>query len=144
MEEKLNVLIYFSYILKTYARTIQKFMKDSPLSPNEINLLLFLANNKADTAKEFVKETRSSKSLVTRSVDSLVEQDYLCKETDQGDRRYVHLKLTSKGEEIALVLRALRKDFMKSLVGNISEEEFLALQDILKEMKKNILCGKDD
>ncbi len=54
MKENHNILIYFSYILKTYARTIQKFMKDSPLSPNEINLLLFLANNKADTAKEFV------------------------------------------------------------------------------------------
>ncbi len=144
MKEKLNVLVYFSYILKTYGRTIQKSMKDSPFSPNEINLLLFLANNKADTAKEFVKETGSSKSLVTRSVDSLVEQNYLFKEPDQNDRRYVHLKLTPKGEEIALVLRTLRKDFMKSLVEDISEEEFLTLQNILEKMKISILCGKDE
>ncbi len=81
---------------------------------------------------------------MTRSVDSLVEQEYLWKEPDEEDRRYVHLKLTSKGEEIALVLRALRKDFMKSLLDNISEEEFLALQDTLEKMKKSILCGKDE
>ncbi|WP_313134558.1 MarR family winged helix-turn-helix transcriptional regulator [Anaerocolumna sp.] len=139
MKENINILIHFSYIAKTYWQFIQESMKDSSFSPNEMNLMLFLANNKADTAIDFVKETGASKSLLTRSVDSLTDQGYIRKEPDQEDRRFTHLKLTEKGEEIALNLRTLRSNFMKELAGNISEEEFLAFQEILEKMKQNIL-----
>jgi DNA-binding MarR family transcriptional regulator len=139
MKENINTFIHFSYIAKTYQQFIQEAMKDSSFSPNEMNLMLFLANNKADTAIDFVKETGASKSLLTRSADSLAEQGYIRKEPDLEDRRFTHLKLTEKGEEIASVLRTLRRDFMKKLTDNISQEEFLVFQEILEKMKLNIL-----
>lgn len=143
MKESINILIYFSYISKTYQQFIQESMKDSSFSPNEMNLMLFLANNKADTAIDFVKETGTSKSLLTRSADSLTNQGYIRKEPDQEDRRFTHLKLTEKGEEIASTLRMLRRDFMKKLTDEMSQEEFLAFQETLEKMKQNILKGKE-
>lgn len=139
MKENINILIHFSYIAKTYRQFIQESMKDSSFSPNEMNLMLFLANNKADTAIDFVKETGTSKSLLTRSADSLTDQGYLRKEPDQEDRRFTHLKLTEKGEEIASTLRMLRSEFMKKLTDGISQEEFLLFQETLEKMKQNIL-----
>ncbi len=139
MKENINVIVHFSYIIKTYWHFIQESMKDSSLSPNEMNLMLFLANNKADTAIDFVKETGMSKSLLTRSVDSLMEQSYIRKEPDQEDKRFIHLKLTEKGEEIAMILRTLRSDFIDKLTDNIPQEEFLAFQETLEKMKQNTL-----
>ena len=139
MKENINVIVHFSYIIKTYWHFIQESMKDSPFSPNEMNLMLFLANNKADTAIDFVKETGNSKSLLTRSVDSLMEQSYIRKEPDQEDKRFIHLKLTEKGEEIAMILRTLRSDFIDKLTDNIPQEEFLAFQETLEKMKQNTL-----
>ena len=139
MKENINVIVHFSYIIKTYWHFIQESMKDSPFSPNEMNLMLFLANNKADTAIDFVKETGMSKSLLTRSVDSLMEQSYIRKEPDQEDKRFIHLKLTEKGEEIAMILRTLRSDFIDKLTDNIPQEEFLAFQETLEKMKQNTL-----
>lgn len=139
MKENINVLIHFSYIVKTYWQFVEEYMKNSSFSPNEMNLMLFLANNKADTAIDFVKETGFSKSLLTRSVDSLTEQGYIKKELDQEDKRFTHLKLTKKGEDIALNLRTLRSDFINILTDNISQEEFLTFQETLEKMKLNIL-----
>lgn len=139
MKENINVLIHFSYIVKTYWQFVEEYMKNSSFSPNEMNLMLFLANNKADTAIDFVKETGFSKSLLTRSVDSLTEQGYIKKELDQEDKRFTHLKLTKKGEDIALNLRTLRSDFINRLTDNISQEEFLTFQETLEKMKLNIL-----
>lgn len=139
MKENINVLIHFSYIVKTYWQFVEEYMKNSSFSPNEMNLMLFLANNKADTAIDFVKETGFSKSLLTRSVDSLTEQGYIKKELDQEDKRFTHLKLTKKGEDIALNLRTLRSDFINRLTDKISQEEFLAFQETLEKMKLNIL-----
>jgi len=139
MKENINVLIHFSYIVKTYWQFVEEYMKNSSFSPNEMNLMLFLANNKADTAIDFVKETGFSKSLLTRSVDSLTEQGYIKKELDQEDKRFTHLKLTKKGEDIALNLRTLRSDFINKLTDKISQEEFLAFQETLEKMKLNIL-----
>lgn len=139
MKENINALVHFSYIIKTYRHFVEEYMKDYSFSPNEMNLMLFLANNKADTAIDFVKETGTSKSLLTRSVDSLVEHGYIRKEPDQEDKRFSHLKLTEKGEDIALILRTLRSDFIDKLTDNISQEEFLAFQETLEKMKQNIL-----
>lgn len=139
MKENINVIIHFSYIVKTYWQFVEEYMKDYSFSPNEMNLMLFLANNKADTAIDFVKETGASKSLLTRSVDSLVEHGYIIKESDQEDRRFIHLKLTDKGEEIAMILRTLRSDFINKLTDKISQEEFLAFQETLEKMKLNII-----
>lgn len=139
MKENINTLIHFSYIAKTYQQFIQESMKNTSFSPNEMNLMLFLANNNADTAIDFVKETGASKSLLTRSADSLSDQGYIRKEPDQEDKRFIHLKLTEKGEEIASALRTLRSDFMNKLTANISQEEFLTFQETLEKMKQNIL-----
>jgi len=139
MKENINVIVHFSYIIKTYWQFVEENMKDYSFSPNEMNLMLFLANNKADTAIDFVKETGASKSLLTRSADSLAEHGYIRKEPDQEDRRFNHLKLTDKGEEIALILRKLRSEFINNLTDNISQEEFLTFQETLEKMKQNIL-----
>ncbi len=66
------------------------------LTKNEIDILLFLANNQPyDTSRDIVEYRALSKSHVCKSVDSLFSRGYLKGEQDQRDRRLIHLKLQS-------------------------------------------------
>ena len=64
------------------------------LTRNEIDVLLFLANNPGcDTARDIVELRGLSKSHVCKSVDALTRRGWLAGAQDARDRRCVRLRL---------------------------------------------------
>ena len=83
-----TMLKEFSVIRKVYAKTFTQLFGNEDLSPNEINILLFLSNNPSiDTSKQLVYFLDVSKGLICRSIDSLVKKGYVISEPDIKDRR---------------------------------------------------------
>ena len=113
-------------------------MSDSDFSPNELDLITFLSNNEMDTSKEIADSLGLSKSLIARSVDSLVAKGYLETMVDKGDRRYIHLVLTDHAKPIADRLRDRRKQFIASMTEGISQEQFTQFEEALEKMIANV------
>ena len=64
------------------------------LTQNEIDVLLFLYNNSPlDTARDIARYRAMSKSMISKSVDSLYRKGYLSYEIDEIDKRCIHLKI---------------------------------------------------
>lgn len=83
MKEKKNLLISLSKLSKMYRAEVKTEMSDSDFSPNELDLITFLSNNEMDTSKEIADFLGLSKSLIARSVDSLVAKGYLETNVDE-------------------------------------------------------------
>lgn len=138
MKEKKNLLISLSKLSKMYRAEVKAEMSDSDFSPNELDLITFLSNNEMDTSKEIADSLGLSKSLIARSVDSLVAKGYLETRVDKEDRRYIHLVLTDHAKPIADRLRDRRKQFIASMTEGISQEQFTKFEEALEKMIANV------
>ena len=144
MKEKKNLLIGLSKLSKMYRTEVKTEMSDLDFSPNELDLITFLSNNEMDTSKEIADSLGLSKSLIARSVDSLVAKGYLETRVDEADRRYIHLILTDQAKPIAERLRNRRKQFIASMTEGISQEQFAQFEWALEKMIANVERKKEE
>ena len=144
MKEKKNLLISLSKLSKMYRAEVKTEMSDSDFSPNELDLITFLSNNEMDTSKEIADSLGLSKSLIARSVDSLVAKGFLETRVEETDRRYIHLVLTDQAKPIAERLRNRRKQFIASMTEGISQEQFAQFEWALEKMIANVERKKEE
>lgn len=109
------------------------------LTKNEIDILLFLANNQPyDTSRDIVEYRALSKSHVCKSVDSLFSRGYLKGEQDQRDRRLIHLKLQSEAMPAVREPQQMQQDFFNTIYRGIPVDELETVKAAFRKMARNI------
>ena len=131
-------------IVKDIKRINRQTISSYKLSPNEIDILVFLdIQNELDTASDIVEAFEISKSLVCRSVDSLIKRKYIDTFKDDKDKRITHLKLRDEAKPIVTTLRSNRDKIIKDLVKDISDDDIRIFNYVLNKMRFNLL-SKDN
>lgn len=131
-------------IVKDIKRINRQTISSYKLSPNEIDILVFLdIQNELDTASDIVEAFEISKSLVCRSVDSLIKRKYIDTFKDDKDKRITHLKLRDEAKPIVTTLRSNRDKIIKDLVKGISDDDIRTFNYVLNKMRFNLL-SKDN
>lgn len=126
-------------VRKVYEKMWRDTRKHWGLTQNEIDVLLFLDNHpQVDTAAGVASYCALSRSLVCKSVESLLSADYLTAQTDEHDRRFLRLKLTEKSREILKELGAQNQLFWNNLLAGVSDEERNSFLLILKKLRINL------
>jgi DNA-binding MarR family transcriptional regulator len=124
---------------KLYEKMFQNILEELQLTQAEVDVLLFLQNNKPfNTAKDIVEYRSISKSMVSKSVDSLLARGYLSYEIDEKDKRCIHLKIEAAAELSIKKLQSIQKSFMEVLYGGFSKEELEIFEKALNKIDKNI------
>ena len=133
-----NYLVCSSKLQRVYMQICTNAVKDYSFTSCEIAILLFLDNNKPlDTAKDITEYRGISKGLVCKNVDSLINKGYLNSKVDETDKRYIHLSITEKADDILQKLRTARKSFFSQLFNNVSDEEIALLKSVPSIMMNN-------
>lgn len=125
-------------IRKSVRAALRDAAHEEGLSQNEIEVLLFLAHKKCDTAREITQYRGISRSLVSKSVDLLMKKGYLAAKQDEKDRRVFHLLLLPKAEETIEKLNGVRREFMRKLCEGVTQEEADAFMAIVRKMACNV------
>lgn len=134
-----DILTNLQRVKKIYELMLKRVTKVYGMTKNEIDVLLFLANNKSyDTAKEIVELRSLSKSHVCKSIDSLSKRGFLLEEKDKRDRRCVHLKLDSSAFPIIKEAQAVQKEFVDLLYSGVTIEERTTMEKIFEKISANI------
>lgn len=140
-----NIMAQFNYFdtmaraQKGYARLLDPICKKWNLTRNELDVMLFLANNPDyDRAVDIVTNRGLSKSHVSLSVADLESRGYLIRREDPADRRTVHLQLTEKAKEITDRGCMAQKRFMEYLHQGVTEEQIRMMQDLVQKVHENI------
>ena len=128
-----------------YEKAFYPTSEELQLTQGEIDILLFLSNNKPlDTAKDIVRYRFISKSMVSKSVDLLTKKGYLSYKTDLTDKRSIHLTLEPAVNPIVEVLQAVQREFLSVLLKDISEEEYEITKKVLNKFDNNISYAYGD
>jgi len=124
---------------KGYARLMDPICKKWELTRNELDVLLFLANNPGfDRAVDIVNNRGLSKSHVSLSINSLESRGLLVRSEDPADRRTVHLRLTEKAEQITEAGRNAQRRFFSNLYQGVTREQIEMMVDLARKVSENI------
>ena len=140
-----NLITQFNYFdtmaraQKGYARLLEPICKKCDLTRNELDVLLFLANNPDfDRAVDIVNHRGLAKSHVSMSVTSLENRGLVERIPDPLDRRTVHLKLTEQAKEITDWGCRVQKQFMDYLHQGVTEEQLALMRMFADRVYENI------
>lgn len=139
MPARFNYFDTMARAQKGYARLLEPICKKWDLTRNELDVLLFLANNPDfDRAVDIVNHRGLAKSHVSMSVASLENRGLLVRQPDPSDRRTVHLRLTDKAGEITDVGCRVQKQFMDYLHQGVTEEQMALMRLFAERVYENI------
>ena len=140
-----NLIAQFNYFdtmaraQKGYARLLEPICKKWDLTRNELDVILFLANNpEYDRAVDIVNHRGLAKSHVSMSVTSLENRGLPERIPDPADRRTVHLQLTAKAKEITEVGCRVQKQFMDYLHQGVTQEQLELMRLFAERVYENI------
>lgn len=134
------IFVSFSKTWRQYKSICAIALEDYNLTPNEIEIIYFLAKQKdLNTAKDIFEYLGISKSLVCRSADALVKKGFIITEKDRQDRRVVHMILQPTANDLVRKLRKSTRDFFQKAFEGIDENEKMMLNMILEKIENNIL-----
>lgn len=109
------------------------------LTQNEVEVLIFLYNNPdLNTSKDIVKYRWTSKSLVCKSVRSLLDNEYLDPAADYDDGRVMRLIMPEKTREIAKDLAEKEKEFYDLIFAGITDKEMAAIRGFAERLDVNL------
>ena len=84
------------------------------------------------------------KSTMSRTINKLVEDNLVIRESHSGDRRYITIRLTEKGIEIFRTIESSMNKYYENIFMSISEdkrEQILdSLQVLIEAVHKNKCC----
>jgi len=122
-----------------YARLFQPFTQQYDLTQPEIDILLFLYQNKQlNTARDIAARRGLAKSNVSTAIDSLRQKGYVRVEDDPGSRRIRRLFLAEDKQPVLEALQECQKQFFLSQLAGFTEEEKETLFRLLSRMADNI------
>ena len=110
------------------------------INKTQINILMFINENNEKSMSEISLMTGLEKSSFTRSVDYLVQNEFITKNSPENDRRKIKLSLTKKGIKAAKLIKNDFDNYLESLISDFSDTEkddfFKSLTNISKYMNK--------
>lgn len=125
---------------KAYTRLLEPVCAQWNTTRNELDILLFLANNpEFDRATDIVTHRGVTKSHVSLSVTALEARGLLKRRIDPADRRTIHLELAGDAPAIAQAGQDAQKQFFDRIFSGLTPEEFSQWRGIMEKVTKNII-----
>ena len=124
---------------KSYAKLLEPLCRKWDLTRNELDVLLFLANNPDfNRAVDIVNNRGLSKSHVSLSVGSLENRGMLYRQEDPADRRTIRLKLTEAAAPIAEEGQRAQERFLSCLHQGVTREQLELMTEFTRKISENI------
>ena len=124
---------------KLYGLLFLPLLEQYGLTQLEVDILLFLANNpEYDTARDMVEKRRLAKSHVSAGIDALTAWGLLERFRLAGNRKTIHLRLTSAAGPIVEQGRALQRQYSGLLFRGFSGGEVERLRCLLDRVAENV------
>lgn len=136
----MDIPVQAQSIKKMYDNSYEDLRKKYGLTINEIMFLLYLdKNQKKNTAMEIVNDLNTTKSHLSKSVDSLAKENIIIRVPDEYDRKKIRLFINGAFDYILNDLKQREKLITSTITKGISDSELEIFERVLKKMQKNCL-----
>lgn len=139
MDDHLELLLSGQQYKKFQELLYKPIINKYELSVLDIRILMFLHEHKEfDTAKDIVEKHYITKSYVSKAVENLIDKGFLARKHDFNDRRYIHLELLSKADNVIEDVKMLRNNMFKIIFAGVSNEEIEIVKGVAAKISSNM------
>ena len=125
-------------ITSCYEMLTRKVCEKYQLTQMEYDILIFLHNNpRHNTAAEIVKIRKSTKSHVSSSLKSLESRGLVERVQSTDNKKHIEIVLLEKAVPIIEDGIKVQKEFAKTLLQGLSEEEKRICVEVFNKICKN-------
>ncbi len=136
---------YVNQVIALLTDLAKAFRTDEPqeilhmdISFPEICVLGQLSSSQEPTMSELGRKISMDPSTLTRTMDKLVEKDFVVRKPDPEDRRVVRAAITVEGKKIITRFEEQRRKKMESMLTEMTPEERSNLLGIFKTLHARI------
>lgn len=130
-----SLLSSFAKIRRFYANELQNKLEGESLTPNEISILILLANNPSiTTSSQLVYFSQVSKGLVSRSIDGLVKKGLVQCMPDDKDHRVQRITLTKDSKIVTSKITKEARKINERILKDISEDEIIQMENTISKI----------
>ena len=128
---------FITQIVRIVNVELRKLLKNDSLSSTETGVIMCTAIG-IDTAGQIARYMGVSRSLMSKTVENLVQGGWLETKPDENDRRVVHLVLLPKAEPAAAHCCDLRERFFAAMMEGVAPEEMEVFNRVIKTFSLNL------
>jgi len=136
---------YVDQVMALLPDLVKAFRTDEPqeilhmdISFPEICVLGQLSSNQEPTMSELGRSISMDLSTLTRTVDKLVEKEFVVRKPDPEDRRMVRVVITTEGRKIMSRFEEQRRKKIESLLRQMTSQERRDLLNIFETLHGRI------
>lgn len=133
-----QVILSGMLLKKMLDRKIEPTIEKYGLRMVELEILVFLAGDQGDTAKDIVAATRISKAHISKSIDNLKQKGFVTGYADRKDRRIQHLYLQEGAREAVADVLSVYEECREVMLRGMTMEERMIMNKVMKTMTENI------
>ena len=131
----IRLIDHLIQIKRGYDQHCKALLAEHDLRTSDMTVLMFLAMHpKCHTAKEICEAQMLAKSLVSQSVETLVNRGMLRRECDPLDRRRQLLTLQPAAWAIVEKLHTLTDDYMQPLFSGVDPAELKIVERVFAQI----------
>ncbi|ONN27738.1 MarR family transcriptional regulator [Thermosipho affectus] len=138
-----NAFLLFSEIEKLKFQILRADMEKYGIHPGQIPLFFIVKKFPGITQKKLAERIMVNTSTVAIMLKRMEKAGFVKKVVDEKDRRYFHVYLTDKAEEIHEKLLMSIKKFESACFKDFSKGELNHLEKLLEKVVKNLEAMKD-
>ena len=138
MDDSLDLLLSGQRYKKIRESFYSSVLKMYDLTMLDIRILMFFYEHKGfDTARDLVKTHYLTKSYVSKSIEKLIDRNFLLTKSHEKDKRCAHLAVCDKALPVINEVAKQRKRMLEELFCGISEEQKKALWEVAVLVNEN-------
>ena len=133
-----KVFFYFKKIKDSCDDEIESIAKNLKLTKPEVDILIFLVNNKENRGCDICDFRGFSKSYVSKAVNKLLKRGYITIKQDEKDKRYQHIIINTKAKKTIKIINNNQKEIINRMFKGISEEELNNFKLVINKISQNL------
>lgn len=135
----MKIPVQAQVIKKLYDNSFDDLRIKYGLTMNEIMFLLYLDKNKANnTASEIVENLVTTKSHISKSIDSLAKRNIIIRIQDELDKKIIRLYISDTANDLLDDLRTREEIINRTITKGIPKDDLETFNRVLEQMKKNV------
>ena len=121
-------------------RLLAFHLKQCDITPEQWTVLKRLSEEDRISQKELSQRADKDKATLTRILEIMERKEFICKETNQDDKRSFLILITEKGRQLKEEMRPVLENILKNgLLQGIPEDKLDIYLQVLAQMNSNAL-----
>ena len=120
-----------------YQRSYKK-LEQIGIYPGQQILIELIHKNQGISQDQVAKLSIRTPATITTMLSHMENNGYISKKVDEKDKRATRLFLTTKGEKILKQIKTQKKEEMRIILKDITDEELTTIHNVLKKIKNNL------